>query len=165
MQFLHRKTLSAIALGIMAAHPALAQRLEEVVVTATKRAESLQDVPISMISMSGDSIKDMAVTTAADFSADMPAIPITQSPIGNFIFIRGIGTPGVNQGIEHSVSIFHDSIYMGRSQLSRAPFMDLQALVPGSQHRTPLGNKTRNEVLGQSRSSGSVPATGLFRLH
>ena len=126
MQFLPRKTLSAIALGVIAAHPALAQQLEEVMVTATKRAESLQDVPISMIAMSGESIKDMAVTTAGDFSADMPAVSITQSPIGNFIFIRGIGTPGVNQGIEHSVSIFHDGIYMGRSQLSRAPFMDLE---------------------------------------
>ncbi|MBD2858794.1 TonB-dependent receptor [Spongiibacter sp. KMU-158] len=99
--------------------------LEEVLVTATKRAESLQDVPISMIAMSGESIREMGVTRAEDFAADMPAVTMAQNPIGNFVFIRGIGTPGANQGIEQSVSIFHDGIYMGRHQLTRAPFMDL----------------------------------------
>lgn len=121
-----RLSLSAIALGVAVTQPAAAQMLEEVVVTATKRAESLQDVPISMIAMSGDSIKDMGVTRGEEFAADMPAVTIAQNPVGNFIFIRGVGTPGSNQGIEQSVSIFHDGIYMGRSQLSRAPFMDLE---------------------------------------
>ncbi len=120
------KTLTAAMIGLGLAQPVLSQGLEEVVVTATKRAESLQDVPISMIAMSGDSIKDMGVTRGEDFAVDIPAVAITQSPIGNFVFIRGVGTPGVNQGIEQSVSIFHDGIYMGRSQLARAPFMDLE---------------------------------------
>ena len=121
-----RNSLTAIALGLALANQASAQKLEEVVVTATKRAESLQDVPISMIAMSGDSIKDMGVTRGEEFAADMPAITIAQNPVGNFVFIRGVGTPGANQGVEQSVSIFHDGIYMGRSQLSRAPFMDLE---------------------------------------
>lgn len=119
------KTLTAAMIGLGLAQPVLSQQLEEVMVTATKRAESMQDVPISMIAMSGDSIKDFGVTRGEEFAADMPAVAINQNPIGNFIFIRGIGTPGSNQGIEQSVSIFHDGIYMGRSQLSRAPFMDL----------------------------------------
>jgi len=120
------KTLTAAMIGLGLAQPVLSQQLEEVVVTATKRAESMQDVSISMIAMSGDSIKDMGITRGEDFAVDIPAVAITQSPIGNFVFIRGVGTPGVNQGIEQSVSIFHDGIYMGRSQLARAPFMDLE---------------------------------------
>ncbi len=119
-------SLSAIALGVWLAQGAHAQQLEEVVVTATKRAESLQDVPISMIAMGGDTIRDMNITRAEDFAVDMPAVTIAQNPIYNFIFIRGVGTPGANQGMEQSVSIFHDGIYMGRHQLSRAPFMDLE---------------------------------------
>ncbi|TXS96748.1 TonB-dependent receptor [Parahaliea maris] len=118
--------LSAIAVGLLVAHGASAQQLEEVVVTATKRAESLQDVPISMVAMSGESIQEMNITRGEDFAVDMPAVTIAQNPIGNFIFIRGIGTPGANQGMEQSVSIFHDGIYMGRHQLSRSPFMDLE---------------------------------------
>ncbi|MEJ2532648.1 MAG: TonB-dependent receptor [Halioglobus sp.] len=119
-------TLSAIALGLMIAHGGEAQTLEEVVVTATLRSESLQDVPISMIAMSGETIKDMNITRAEEFAVDMPAVTISQNPIFNFIFIRGVGTPGANQGMEQSVAIFHDGIYMGRHQLSRAPFMDLE---------------------------------------
>jgi outer membrane receptor protein involved in Fe transport len=122
---LNRFALSALAAGVIAAQPALSQQLEEVVVTATKRAESMQDVPISMAAMSGETIKDFGVTRGEEFAANMPAVSISQNPIGNFVFIRGIGTPGANQAIEQSVSIFHDGIYMGRSQLSRAPFMDL----------------------------------------
>jgi len=115
------------ALGMFATTSASAQeQLEEIVVTATKRAESLQDVPISIVALSGEEIKDLAITRGEEFTADIPAVTIAQNPIGNFIFIRGIGTAGVNAGIEQSVSIFHDNIYMGRHQLSRAPFMDLE---------------------------------------
>ncbi len=118
--------LTTIALCLGLAQKAAAQTLEEVVVTATKRAESMQDVPISMLAMSGESIREMGITKAEDFTADMPAISINQSPVGNTLFIRGIGTPGNNQGIEQSVTIFHDGVYMGRHQMSRAPFMDLE---------------------------------------
>lgn len=76
--------------------------------------------------MSGESIREMGITKAEDFTADMPAISINQSPVGNTLFIRGIGTPGNNQGIEQSVTIFHDGVYMGRHQMSRARFMDLE---------------------------------------
>jgi len=101
-------------------------QLDEVIVTATKRAESLQDVPVSVVATSGETINDLGLTDARDVSDFMPAVTITENPIGNFVFIRGIGSAGANQGIEQSVSIFHDGIYMGRHQLSRAPFMDLE---------------------------------------
>ena len=93
------KTLTAAMIGLGLAQPVLSQQLEEVMVTATKRAESLQEVAISMIAMSGESIKDFGIARGEEFAADMPAVTISQNPIGNFIFIRGIGTPGANQGI------------------------------------------------------------------
>jgi len=121
------KLLATAITAVLASYaaPGYSQILEETVVTATKRAESMQDVPISMIAMSGDAIREGGITKMEDFGANMPAITIAQNPIGNFIYIRGIGS-SVNQGIEQSVSIFHDGIYMGRHQLSRAPFMDLE---------------------------------------
>lgn len=117
---------TAITAALMVGADVAQAQLEEVIVTATRRAENMQDIPISMLSTSGESIKDMGVTRGGEFAADIPAVTIAQSPIGNFIFIRGIGTSGVNQGLEQSTSIFHDSVYMGRHQLSRAPFMDLE---------------------------------------
>ncbi len=120
-------TLSTLVLGTLISPLALAQQEIEVIeVSATKRAESIQEVPISIIAMSGEAIQDMSITRAEEFAANIPAVTIAQNVIGNFVFIRGVGTPGANQGIEHSVAIFHDGIYMGRSQLSRAPFMDLE---------------------------------------
>ena len=117
-------TLASLSMGHI---PTVkAQQLEEVVVTATKRAESLQDVPVSVISTSGKQINEMSLTNAADVTSFLPAITIAENPVGNFVFIRGVGTAGINQGIEQSVSIFHDNLYLGRHQLSRAPFMDLE---------------------------------------
>ncbi len=100
------KTLTAAMIGLGLAQPALSQQLEEVMVTATKRAESMQDVPISMIAMSGESIKDFGVTRGEEFAADMPAVAINQNPIGNFIFIRGIGTPGSNHAYLVFIHVF-----------------------------------------------------------
>lgn len=116
---------TAVAAALISGADLAQAQLEEVIVTASRRAESMQDVAISMLSKSGEDIKDMGITRAAEFAVDIPAVTMSQSPIGNFIFIRGIGTAGVNQGIELSVSMFHDGVYMGRHQLSRAPFMDL----------------------------------------
>lgn len=115
---------SVLAIGI--GLPAHAQKVDEIIVTATKRAESLQDVSVSVIAAPGTEIENLALTNASDVTNYMPAVTISESPIGNYIFIRGIGSAGVNQGIEQSVSIFHDGVYMGRHQLARAPFMDLE---------------------------------------
>jgi iron complex outermembrane receptor protein len=117
---------SLLALAVFAATSVASAQIEEIVVTATKRAESLQDVPISMVALSGEAIKNLGITRGEEFTADIPAVTIAQNPISNFVFIRGIGTSGSNAGIEQSVSIFHDGIYMGRHQLSRSPFMDLE---------------------------------------
>lgn len=116
---------AAITTSLLAGATAAQAQLEEVIVTAQQRAESLQDVPISMVSMSGEKINEQAITKMEDFTANMPAVTVAQNPIGNFIFIRGVGTAGTNQGIEQSVAIFQDGIFMGRHQQSRAPFMDL----------------------------------------
>ena len=123
---IHRSLLATAVASALLTTVELAQaQLEEVVVTATRRAESLQDVSISMLSKSGESIQDMGIGRSSEFALDIPAVTISQSPIGNFIFIRGIGTAGVNQGIELSVAMLHDGVYMGRHQLARAPFLDL----------------------------------------
>ncbi len=81
-----------------------------------------------MVAMSGAAINEQAITKMEDFTMNMPAVTVAQNPIGNFLFIRGVGTAGTNQGIEQSVAIFHDGIFMGRHQLSRAPFMDLNRI-------------------------------------
>ncbi len=98
--------------------------LDEIVVTAQKREESLQDVPLSVLAVSGDKIADAGIVRLDDLKAYVPALQVTETGIANNIYIRGIGS-GLNQGFEQSVSTYADGIYRGRGPQSRMPFLDL----------------------------------------
>lgn len=98
--------------------------LEETVVTAQHREQSLQDVPISVAVIGGDFIKRQSIDKMADLQFSVPNFTMAESGIGTNVFIRGIGS-GNNQGFEQSVGIYVDGIHHGRAQQSRAPFLDL----------------------------------------
>jgi iron complex outermembrane receptor protein len=99
--------------------------LEEVLVTAQKRAQSLQDVPISVQALTGKAISDAGIQNIEDLSAYMPNLKMTESAVGNSVFIRGIGS-GINNGFEQSVGMFVNGLYAGRSQQFRTPFLDVE---------------------------------------
>lgn len=99
--------------------------LEEIIVTAQKRAEGLSDVPISISAVSGKQIESYGQTNLEAVSSSIPNLKITQTAIANRIAIRGIAS-GDNKGFEQSVAMFVDGIYYGRDQLSRMPLVDLQ---------------------------------------
>lgn len=98
--------------------------LEEVVVTAQKREESLQDVPLSVEAISGAKLADAGIVRLDDLKAYVPNLQMTETGIANNIYIRGIGS-GLNQGFEQSVSTYADGVYRGRGHQSRMPFLDL----------------------------------------
>jgi outer membrane receptor protein involved in Fe transport len=98
--------------------------LEEIVVTAQKREESLRDVPLSVEAVLGDKLADAGIVRLDDLKAYVPNLQMTETGISNNIYVRGIGS-GLNQGFEQSVSIYQDGIYHGRSHQSRMPFLDL----------------------------------------
>lgn len=98
--------------------------LEEVVVTAQLRSQSLADVPVSVSAVSGEKIFEAGIAKAEDLSAYVPNLTVQEVGLGTSIYIRGIGS-GENQGFEQSVGTYIDGIYYGRAQLARAPFLDL----------------------------------------
>lgn len=102
-----------------------AQVLEEVIVTAQLRAESLQDVPLSVNAISGDKMMEAGIDKIEDLQAYVPNFTMSETGIGTNIYIRGIGS-GINQGFEQSVGMYIDGVYHGRAQLARAPFLDLE---------------------------------------
>ena len=117
---------TAVAAGVLlACGGAYAQALEEVVVTAQRRAESLQDVPISVSVVSGTRIQDSAIQRSEDLSAFVPNFTVMQDPIGDKINIRGIQS-GNQAGFEQSVATFVDDIYRGRGTQARWSFLDLE---------------------------------------
>ena len=101
--------------------------LEEVVVTAQKREESLRDVPLSVEAVSGEKLVDAGILRLDDLKSYVPNLQMTETGIANNIYIRGIGS-GLNQGFEQSVSTYADGIYRGRGHQSRMPFLDLERI-------------------------------------
>lgn len=118
--------LSALAAGLLlcSAHSQAAGVLEEVIVTATLRAESLQDVPVSVNAVSGDKMMEAGISKVEDLQAYVPNLTMSETGIGTNIYIRGIGS-GINPGFEQSVGMYFDGVSYGRAQLTRAPFLDL----------------------------------------
>jgi outer membrane receptor protein involved in Fe transport len=101
--------------------------LEELVVTAQKREQSLQDVPVSVNVVGGDTIKETGLADLEDLSAQVPNLVINQSPQNLSIYLRGLGSRD-NQGFEQSVGLFVDGVYAGRSKQFQAPLMDLASV-------------------------------------
>ena len=99
--------------------------LEEIIVTAQKRAEGLSDVPISISAVSGKQVESYGQTNLEQISSSVPNLKITQTAIANRIAIRGIAS-GDNKGFEQSVAMFVDGVYYGRDQLSRLPLIDME---------------------------------------
>ncbi|MEP0200688.1 MAG: TonB-dependent receptor [Halioglobus sp.] len=102
-----------------------AQQLEEVIVTAQKRAESLQDVPISVSAIQGEKIKDAGIPNMAALADYVPNLHIADAPVNTNIYMRGVGS-GNNRGFEQSVGMYVDGVYMGRGRQYRAAFLDVE---------------------------------------
>ena len=101
--------------------------LQTVTVTAQKREQSLQDVPISVVAKSGADIETRGIQRIEDLSLLVPNFSVQQDPIGDKINVRGIQS-GNNAGLEQSVSTFVDGVYRGRAVQSRFSFLDIERL-------------------------------------
>lgn len=119
----HAVTLACVTLAL----PSIADELmlEEVIVTAQKRAQGLQDVPISISAVSGEKIEDFNISSLGDLSGSIPNLQITKTGITNQIGMRGVYS-GSNKGFEQSVAMYVDEVYYGRGQLIRLPLVDLE---------------------------------------
>lgn len=108
-----------------AAGPAESEPEGDVVVTARKRSERLQDVPLSIAAVSGQTMQQQGIRKIEDLQTKVPNFKMTETGIGSQIAIRGIFS-GVNQGFEQSVGTYVDGIHYGRAQQARAPFLDVE---------------------------------------
>jgi iron complex outermembrane receptor protein len=119
-RFAKKLLVAAVAVALPSV---AAAQLEEVVVTATKRAESAQDIPMSVMAISGEKLNSMAITELGDLATNIPNFSIGDGVTSNLITMRGMGS-GEDRSFEQSVSMFVDGIYMPRSRQTRTPFFD-----------------------------------------
>jgi iron complex outermembrane recepter protein len=110
--------------------PVMALELEEVVVTAQKRSQSAQDVPIAITAMSAESMREAGIFDAADLTDVNPSISFDtgQSSQNSSLKIRGIGTVGNGRTFEGAVGVFIDGVYRSRSAMALQDMNDIGGL-------------------------------------
>ena len=110
------RTLGSLAIAVATASSgAYAAELEEIIVTAQKRAESLQEVPVSLTAISGAKIEEAGLHSFAELSTYVPNLSITENAVNTIIEMRGISI-GANQSFEQSVGVFVDGVHYGKSR-------------------------------------------------
>jgi outer membrane receptor protein involved in Fe transport len=144
-----RPIVTGIALAL--ALPVQAATLEEVVVTAQKREESLQDVPIAVSAVSGEAMRANNISTMQQLSATVPNFYVAESFVGDAIYIRGVGSGQNNLGFEQAVGQVVDGFFYGRSRFSRISFLDLE--------RVEVLKGPQGALLGKNTTAGAVNIT------
>ncbi|MBP6725003.1 MAG: TonB-dependent receptor, partial [Halioglobus sp.] len=125
-----RRTLaaavSAAVLSSAMAAPSYAQTLEEVFVTATKRSESVQDVPLAITALSGDFIRETNLSSVKDLVIFTPGVSgNSQDSFIDFISVRGIKTQDFGIGLDPSAAFFKNDLYEGRNGSAVTTLYDL----------------------------------------
>ena len=120
------QSVSAIVLASVAGTSA-AQQIEEVIVTATKRAESIQDVPLAITAFTGDFVKDVNLDDVKDLVTFTPGV--TGNSHDSFIdaiSIRGIRTQDFGVGGDPSAAFFKNNLYEGRNGAVISSLYDME---------------------------------------
>ena len=102
------------------------RKLEEIVVTAQRREQSLQDVPVSLQSFTGDDMSRQGFDTLESLSTYAPGLVIKAWSEEQGLILRGAGTQSKNLGIEQGVPTFIDGIHMGRGSQVLSSYLDVQ---------------------------------------
>jgi len=124
--------------------------LSAITVTAQKREEALQDVPISITALSEQLLQDTGVRDVKDLQVLVPGLTVTstQSEAQTTARIRGIGTVGDNAGLESSVGVVIDGVYRPRNGVG---FGDL-----GEIERIEVLKGPQGTVFGKNTSAGVI---------
>lgn len=125
--------------------------LEEVIVTATRRARSVNDIPIAVSAFSADDLRRASINEVKELARVTPSLSIVSgtSESGNTeIRIRGVGTNGSNPGLESSVGVFVDGVFRSRSGLAMGAMLDID--------RVEVLRGPQGTLFGRNTSAGAL---------
>jgi len=121
--------LSALAVAVPQVAFSQSSALEEVIVTAERRAQDAQDVPIALTIIGGSEISPAGISSISDVALKTPNLTYTQFNIGEpQLFLRGLGTTIDSAGADPTVSVFIDDVYVGRSAGATSDLYDLERI-------------------------------------
>lgn len=119
-----------LALLILAPAAWAVTALEEVIVTAQKRSQSVQDVPIAITTFTGEAMREAGIFNTKDLTDVNPSISFetAQSSQNASLKIRGIGSVGNGRTFEGAVGVFIDGVYRSRSGMALSDMNDIESL-------------------------------------
>jgi len=138
--------LLAVSAGVSQAQP---PALEEVIVTAQKRVENIQDVPITINVVTGEMLDNFSIRDANDLADAVPGLVIQETPQNlSQITVRGLGTGAGGESLDQSIGLFIDGIWAGRIREFQAALFDVERIevIKGSQ----------TALLGKNTSLGAI---------
>jgi len=119
----------SVAMAVIFLSPAVQAQdrvLEEIIVTAQRREQSIQEVPISLEAYSGTVLHQQGFRSLVDLSNFSPSTEIDVRTQDQSVSIRGLGTSSTNPGMEMAVPIFSDGVHYGRTPMITGAFLDLE---------------------------------------
>jgi iron complex outermembrane receptor protein len=142
--------LAPVVVAMLATSVSAQERtLDEVVVTATKRAESLQDIPISVSAFTGEQLEAAGVKDIRDIAGQTPGLQIkSRGETESAVFIRGIGSVAPGIGADPAVGIYIDGLYASRGTNATAAFFDVE--------RVEVVKGPQGTLFGRNASAGAI---------
>ena len=127
--------------------------IEEIVVTATKRATSLQDAPISISVISVEQMDQLAINDVLDLQSSVPSLKIAQQQFANqnTFLIRGFGNGANNPGVEPAVAISIDGVMISRNQSALNDLISVE--------RIEVIKGPQSTLFGKNASAGVISIT------
>ena len=140
----------AAAQPTQVAQPAV---LEEIVVTAQRRLENLQDVPITVTAMPAAALAAVGITNTADLVNVVPGMLVQTSAGYSLPHLRGVGITAIGAGIENSVALYVDGVYRG---VSSSDAVSLNNIAQVEVEKGPQGT-----LFGRNATGGLIQVTTL----
>ena len=105
-----------------------ADSLMEITVTAQRRSERLQDVPLTVNVVSGDALATQGVNNVADLALVVPGLKVGNSVGFATTHLRGIGSTALGPGIENPIAIYVDGVYYASAESSLFDFLNVDSV-------------------------------------
>lgn len=100
--------------------------IEDIVVTAQRRSERLQDVPVSVAAINSARLADTGVTNVQNLGQVVPSLSVSNAVGFTITFLRGVGSTAIGPGIENPISIYLDGVYFASTSSSLFEFSNIE---------------------------------------